>query len=43
MDNMIDASVTPKKLEARIVGTPYTDEDIANASKSVQGKSRWMR
>ena len=31
---------TPKKLEAlRAVGVPYTDEDIANASSAVKGKT----
>jgi len=38
--NVIDASVTPKKLKAmRILGVPYTDEDIAGASAAVQGKT----
>jgi len=36
----IDSSVTPKKLEAlRIVGVPYTDEDIAGATEAVAGKT----
>jgi cytochrome c oxidase cbb3-type subunit 2 len=38
--NVIDASVTPKKLKAmRTLGVPYTDEDIAGASAAVQGKT----
>ena len=38
--NQIDASMTPKKMEAlRKVGVPYTDEDIAGASKIVEGKT----
>jgi cytochrome c oxidase cbb3-type subunit 2 len=38
--NVIDASVTPKKLEAmRTLGVPYTDEDIAGASAAVQDKT----
>lgn len=38
-DNVIDASVTPKKLSTlRKLGVPYTDEDIAGAEAAVQGK-----
>jgi len=38
--NHIDATMTPKKMEAlRKVGVPYTDEDIAGASKIVEGKT----
>ena len=38
-DNVIDASVTPKKLATlRKLGVPYTDEDIAGAEAAVQGK-----
>lgn len=38
-DNVIDASVTPKKLATlRKLGVPYTDEDIAGAEAEVQGK-----
>jgi cytochrome c oxidase cbb3-type subunit 2 len=38
-DNIIDGELTGKKMEAlRSVGVPYTDEDIAGASKQVQGK-----
>jgi len=37
--NVIDASVTPKKLATlRKLGVPYTDEDIAGAEAAVQGK-----
>ena len=39
-ENLIDASVTPKKLKAmRTLGVPYTDEDIAGASTAVEGKT----
>ncbi|MFZ0469385.1 MAG: cytochrome-c oxidase, cbb3-type subunit II [Thiogranum sp.] len=39
-ENLIDASVTPKKLKAmRTLGVPYTDEDIAGASAAVEGKT----
>lgn len=38
--NTIDPTVTPKKMEAlRKLGVPYTDADIANASKEVEGKT----
>jgi cytochrome c oxidase cbb3-type subunit 2 len=36
----IDATVTPKKMTAlRTLGTPYKDEEIANASAEVEGKT----
>jgi cytochrome c oxidase cbb3-type subunit 2 len=36
----IDATVTPKKMEAlRKLGVPYTNDDIAKASKEVEGKT----
>ncbi len=36
----IDGSITPRKLSAlRIVGVPYTDEDIASAASQVEGKT----
>lgn len=39
-DDMIDASITPRKMEAlRMVGVPYTDEDIAGAEAAVKGKT----
>ena len=39
-DNEIDGSVTPKKLKAlQTLGVPYTDTDIAGATKQVEGKS----
>jgi len=39
-ENLIDTSVTPKKLKAmRTLGVPYTDEDIAGASAAVEGKT----
>ena len=38
--NMIDGSVTPKKMKAlRRVGVPYTDADIAGASEAVAGRT----
>jgi cytochrome c oxidase cbb3-type subunit 2 len=38
-NNTVNAANTPKKMQAlRLVGVPYTDEDIANASKAVEGK-----
>ena len=40
-DNEIDGTVTPLKLEAlRTLGVPYTDEDIAGAQSSVEGKTQ---
>lgn len=39
-ENSIDSAVTGKKMEAlRIVGVPYTDEDIAGAQAAVEGKT----
>ena len=39
-DGIIDAEVTPKKLRAlRMVGVPYTDDEIASASDAVAGKT----
>ncbi|HZP92463.1 MAG TPA: cytochrome-c oxidase, cbb3-type subunit II [Burkholderiales bacterium] len=36
----IDESMTPKKMRAlRLVGVPYTDEDIAHAAEEVKGKT----
>jgi len=38
-EDTVDGRVTPKKMEAlRIVGVPYTDEDIAGAKDAVDGK-----
>jgi len=38
--NLLDASVTPRKLEAlRMVGVPYSDEEIASASEAVAGRT----
>lgn len=38
--NTLDGSLTAKKLETlRALGVPYTDEDIATAKASVQGKT----
>ena len=38
--NKIDGSVTPKKMRAlRELGVPYTDEQITNATKAVEGKT----
>jgi len=37
---MIDGDMTGKKMKAlRIVGVPYTDDDIASAKKVVEGKT----
>ncbi len=39
-ENMIDADGTAAKMEAlRIVGLPYSDEEIANAKSAVEGKT----
>jgi cytochrome c oxidase cbb3-type subunit 2 len=39
-DRKVDASLTPQKLRLmRKLGVPYTDEDIAQASAAVTGKS----
>ena len=39
-DATVDSQLTPKKLELmRTLGAPYSDEDIANASSAVQGKT----
>jgi cytochrome c oxidase cbb3-type subunit 2 len=39
-DDKINATDTPKKMMAlRAVGVPYTDEDIANAQKTVEGRT----
>ena len=39
-DNKVDAAAMPKKLAAlRTVGVPYTDEEIKNSSKEVEGKT----
>lgn len=38
--NLVDASVTPRKLKAlRMVGVPYSDAEIASASEAVKGKT----
>jgi len=39
-ENEVDGSVTPKKLKAlQTLGVPYTDVDIAGATRQVEGKS----
>ncbi len=39
-DEMLDADLTPVKMERlRMIGVPYTDEDIAGASAAVDGKT----
>ena len=39
-DALVDAGETPSKLAAmRTLGVPYTDDDIAGASASVEGKT----
>jgi cytochrome c oxidase cbb3-type subunit 2 len=38
--NLLDGKLTPRKLSTmRALGVPYSDEDIANASAAVQGKT----
>ncbi len=38
--NLVDAALTPKKLQAlRWLGVPYTDEDMAQATEAVEGKT----
>ncbi len=40
MDNVLDGKDTAKKMEAlRLVGVPYTDEQIKNAAAEVKGKT----
>ncbi|MFN2337746.1 MAG: cbb3-type cytochrome c oxidase subunit II, partial [Gammaproteobacteria bacterium] len=39
-ENVLDGRLTPRKLSTmRTLGVPYTDDDIANASAAVQGKT----
>ncbi len=39
-DNKLDAELTPVKMERlRLLGVPYTDEDIAGAPAAVEGKT----
>ncbi|GAL25543.1 cytochrome c oxidase subunit CcoO [Vibrio variabilis] len=40
-ENVLDGKLTQKKLEIfrNQFGVPYTDEQIANASKDVEGKT----
>ncbi|HEB59936.1 MAG TPA: cytochrome-c oxidase, cbb3-type subunit II, partial [Gammaproteobacteria bacterium] len=39
-ENVIDASLTPKKLEAmRTLGVPYSQADIDGASAAVEGRT----
>ncbi len=39
-ENVLDGELTPRKLETmRTLGVPYTDDDIANATAAVQGKT----
>ncbi len=39
-ENTVDGSMTGKKMAAlRMVGVPYTDEDIAAAAEAVEGKT----
>ncbi len=39
-ENIVDGSITGKKMAAlRVVGVPYTDEDIAGAEQAVAGKT----
>jgi len=40
LDKPLDAAILPEKMKAlRIVGVPYTDEDVAKAAESVKGRS----
>ena len=40
VENKLDGKYTAKKLEAlRVLGVPYTDEDIAGAQEAVAGKT----
>ncbi len=40
MDNVLDGKDTAKKMESlRLVGVPYTDEQIQNAAAAVKGKT----
>ena len=40
-EKKLDLEVTPKKLEAlRMLGVPYTDADIANATEGLEDKSQ---
>ncbi len=39
-EEVLDAELTPRKLKAlRMVGVPYTDDEIATASEAVAGKT----
>ena len=39
-ENVLDGKDTPAKLEAmKLLGVPYTDEDIAGATEAVKGKT----
>ena len=39
-DDKVDGRITPKKMKAlRLVGVPYTDEDIEGAKAAVHGKT----
>ena len=39
-ENAVDAAATPTKMERlRMIGVPYSDEDIADASAAVDGKT----
>jgi len=40
VENKLDGKDTAKKLEVmRVMGVPYTDDDIAGASDAVKGKT----
>ncbi|HFD78964.1 MAG TPA: cytochrome-c oxidase, cbb3-type subunit II [Gammaproteobacteria bacterium] len=39
-ENVLDGKLTPKKMKVmRLLGVPYTDEDIAGATAAVKGKT----
>lgn len=41
--SVLDGELTPRKMKAlRIVGVPYTDEDIAGATAGVEGKTEMV-
>jgi len=40
LDKPVDAAIMPEKMKAlRIVGVPYTDEDVSQAVEAVKGRS----